>query len=116
MQPICYVIQVFIRTVHKHTPQTRRKSSAQQSSGPAEEVFQEVNRCGCTRFTTQIFTVISLALFIALWCIGGFGFQRNSPGVASIFYLIGIVALVISCVGCNLLWCACCRPATGADE
>jgi uncharacterized MAPEG superfamily protein len=112
------LLQVFIRTVNKHTPTGRRGSSAQHAAGAStqEEVYQEVNRCGCTRSTTQIFTILTAILLIVFWIIGGFVFQQSAPGVASLFYLAGFVCLIVSFVGCNLLCCACCRPATGADE
>lgn len=104
------LLQVFIRTVNKHT-ETKQPSEA---NGVVEEVYQEINKCGCTRPTTQIMTVVNVALFIAFWVVGIFAFGQG--GVASVFYLLGFVCLFISVVGCSLLCCACCRPPTGADE
>jgi hypothetical protein len=106
-------LQVFIRTVHKHT--VAKKPSVGPSQGGSgavqEEVFQEVNKCGCTRNTTMIMTIVSAILFIALWIIGIFVGR-----IGGIFFVLGFLALFVSVTGCSLLCCACCRPATGADE
>lgn len=84
--------------------------------GEQEEVYQERNKCGCTRFTTQTFTVFSTSMMTVFWLIGALVYQDRNNDVAALFYFAGYVCLAVAFVGCNLLFCACCRPATGADE
>jgi hypothetical protein len=109
---VCRNLQVFIRTVNKHD--AVKKASVAQS-GPVEEVYVEVNKLGCTRNTTLIMTVVCAFIFVVLWMVGAIGYGRPGP-VSAYLYLVGFLFLFTSVVGCNLLCCACCRPATGTDE
>ena len=107
---------MFIRTVNKHTPNKKESIHSSTNNNNNEEIFQEINKCGCTRFTTQLITGISIFLILLFWIIGVFVYGRSDRGIASLFYIVGFIFLIISVIGCSLLCCACCRPATGADE
>jgi hypothetical protein len=83
-------------------------------ANPHDEIVIEVNKCGCSDFCVKIMIFISVVLFIIFSCIGLFVFARQQE--AGYFFLIAILFLIISVVGCNLLCCACCKPPKGADE
>lgn len=107
--------QVFIRTVNKYTPPEPEVRSGQHSAlGPADQVVVELNKCGCSDFCVKIMIAVSIVLLIVFWLIGIFALGRNQA--AGVLYLLGIIALIVSCVGCNLLFCACCRNPKGADD
>jgi ATP-binding cassette subfamily A (ABC1) protein 3 len=105
--------QVFIRTVNKYTPPEPELKSSQ---GPVagDQVVVELNKCGCSDFFVKVMIAISVVLLIVFWLVGIFALGRNR--FAGILYLLGFIALIVSCVGCNLLCCACCRPPKGASE
>jgi lipopolysaccharide export LptBFGC system permease protein LptF len=97
---------VFIHICHKYdTPvlQIREEESV--------KIVRSVNQCGCTDYFVKFMTLISFALFIVFFIIAIFAFGRTNPTGSSAFFLIGFACLVTSIVGCNLLYCACCRPA-----
>jgi hypothetical protein len=114
---------VFIRTVHKHTPQVTAEAASlvpvdrqEGVSGPEDEVVVEVNNCGCTDMTVKIMSSVNCGFFIVFWVIAIFAFgSRNTLGSWAFIWL-GIICLLVAIVGLFLLCCACCKPPKGADE
>jgi uncharacterized membrane protein len=105
---------VFIRTVNKHTATMKESSAQRQSEGTVavveEEVFQEINRCGCTRFTTQVMICVAVALTVLFWVLA------VVTAFFGLFFILGALSLIVAVLGICLVCCACCRPAAGADE
>ncbi|RYH21651.1 ATP-binding cassette domain-containing protein [archaeon] len=120
--------QVFIRTVHKHTPQTTRSGSSLAITpykegnlldnggkiATPDAVVVDMNKCGCSDRTVQVLSATNCGLFLAFWLISGLVFSNSMAG--SIFFLVGVVNLIIVVVGIILLCCACCKPPKGAEE
>jgi len=73
------------------------------------EFVEPVNACGCWRGTVWKFTLPSTSIFCIFWGL-------LIAYKISAFMAIAVVALVVACVGCNLLCCPCCQPSKGADE
>jgi energy-coupling factor transporter ATP-binding protein EcfA2 len=132
--------QVFIRTVNKHTPGTRKNAgSATVIGGSAMmsvegtdlldaelednedefqifgEVVKELNKCGCTTRTATIILLVLLALTVVLLIIAiAVGASGGSGGgVVGLFAFLFFVALLISCC---VRYCAVCQQPKGADE
>eukprot|EP01034_Spumella_vulgaris_P016192 gene16192-20691_t len=70
--------QVFIRTVNKYDVEGAKVAMTEGESAAPEEVFVEVNKCGCTNRTTTIMASVACALFIALILISIFVFGRSN--------------------------------------
>jgi len=124
--------QVFIRTVLAHTDQSHSVPGAgdvtviggtsrmsitglnlvdEPNEGgelTVQKFNQERNCCGCTNYSMKIMAAIALALFVILVIIGIF----VSPIVVS----LGIISLIVSIVGCSMLYCSCCQPKKGLEE
>ena len=72
-------------------------------------VVEEKNKCGCTNKCTKIMAAVTAGVCVAFMGGGiGAGAQGNYQ-LSSFLWLIGLLALLTSCVGCNILCCACCQ-------
>lgn len=73
------------------------------------EVVEERNKCGCTNRCVKIMATVAGVLATAFI---GAGLGLGATGqfqASSFFWLIGIIAMITSCTGCNILCCACCQ-------
>lgn len=69
----------------------------------------DVNMCGCSTYSMRIMTMIATFLF--------FLFIIVSIAVgSSACFAIAVIALIVSIVGCILLFCPCCKKPKGMDE
>lgn len=107
--------QVFIRTVNQYTPpEPELRSSQRAADVVGDAIVVEVNKCGCTDFCVRVMIFVTAVLFIALWLVAIFALGRSRA--AGVLFLLGLISLIVSCVGCNLLCCACCKAPKGADD
>lgn len=105
--------QVFIRTVNQFTPpEVPKRSSQIEEDG--DEVVVEVNKLGCTDFFVRVMIVVTASISIVLWLVGLLVFGSSIVGNAVVF--LGVLSILVSCVGCNLLCCTCCRNPKGSDD
>jgi uncharacterized membrane protein len=101
---------VFIHICHKYdTPVVHIREEE------SDKIIRSLNNCGCTDYFVKFMTIISFVLFIGFFVIAIFAFGRTNPTGSSVFFLIGFALLITSIVGCNLLYCACCRPPVEGD-
>ena len=75
-----------------------------------DEVFVEVNKCGCTNRTVNIIIGVFLFLVILLVIIG---IAAQVFGYIFIFAFLCLIAMIISCF---VRFCAFCQHPKGADE
>lgn len=124
---------MFIRTVNKHSEKTDTTmgsatvvgGSARMSvegmgvlddegSAAPEEVFVEVNKCGCTNFFVKVFIGVMIALTILF--LGINVAVADDQSASGAMFSLAIVFFISSIVGCNILCCACCQQPKGADD
>ena len=107
--------QVFIRTVNKYDP-PEQSSAPENTGGHRDEVVLDRNKCGCTNLTVKIMSAVSCVLAIAFIAIAIGVFAQSDQKAFVAFFLVGIVGIITSIVGCIILCCACCQPPRGVDE
>jgi hypothetical protein len=80
-----------------------------------DEVVVERNKCGCTNFCVKVMIAVATLLFFVF--IGSaVGVGRSDSSASGGLWAVGIISLIVSIVGCNILCCACCQQPKGADE
>lgn len=109
---------MFIRTVHKFPK--RDEELLEPLPGLEQSIHDQVleptNKCGCVDKTTTKMTVIAFAVFIGFMVIAFAAFGRSNAVGFTIFFLVGIIGLIVSFVGCNLRCCSCCKAPHGIDD
>jgi nucleoside permease NupC len=69
----------------------------------------ERNKCGCSNFCVKV--MIGVTIFLAiLFIIIGFAAQ-----VGALFF-VGVISIIISIVGCNILCCPCLQNPKDGEE
>jgi lysylphosphatidylglycerol synthetase-like protein (DUF2156 family) len=80
-----------------------------------DHVVAEKNKCGCTNFCVKIMIAVATILFV-VFVGAAIAVGRGNESASSGLWAVGIIALIVSIVGCNILYCACFQSPKGADE
>jgi ABC-type multidrug transport system ATPase subunit len=107
--------QVFIRTVNKHTP-TSTTVVPTHPNTVVEEIFYEVNKCGCTDFTTKVIIFTTFGVFVLFMMMAIAVVGRSNKPLSSSLTVVGFISLFACIISFCLLCCACCKPPKGQDE
>jgi ABC-type multidrug transport system ATPase subunit len=69
----------------------------------------EKNKCGCTNQCVRIMAIAAAVCTVA-FIGGGVGEgAQGKYGTSGFLWTLGLISLIVSCIGCNILYCACCQ-------
>jgi ABC-type multidrug transport system ATPase subunit len=67
------------------------------------------NKCGCTNFCVKMLALFA-GLIALIFIVSAFAEGATKHYKAAGFlWTLGIIAIIVSCCGCNILFCACCQ-------
>ncbi len=79
-----------------------------------DEVYFEMNKCGCTNYFIKALIILFACLTI-MFIAADYG-QRHHQAAQAGLFTMGILCLFASVVSCHILYCPCFKSNKGHNE